>query len=113
MLNLKSHELRHIVRMIGDDKITQRIALMQRRFENDENLRTRLQFFLPPIVRLGDGKKIRTGAKFFLQGASRNLARGFHVRRRDEGNKALNWRNHKTEFKLPRRYPSKSTVACV
>src|SRR6266487_1494682 len=54
-------ELRRVVRMVGNDEFLQRLELCFRRFENDQYLGARLEFALPPVVRLDFWNQIGAG----------------------------------------------------
>src|SRR5437867_6758868 len=56
-------ELRRVVRMIGNNELLERLELRFRGFENDQYLGARLQFALPPVVRLDLGNQIGAGGQ--------------------------------------------------
>src|SRR5688572_4025754 len=73
-------------------------------------------------MRFDGGNDVGASGDFFLQGGAGDFSRRFNIWSRHECNDALGgrrWDDHvfacvaSDEFRLPRRYPSRSTVACV
>src|SRR5438132_4132877 len=77
-------EFRRVVRVFGNDEFLERLEFRLRRLENDQHLRARFHFSLPPIVRFDFGNQIGAGDEAGFQGGFRKDAGGYQLGSSDQ-----------------------------
>ena len=70
--------------MFGNDEFLERFEIRLGGFENDQHLRARLHFALPPIVRFDSGNQVRTGDEAGFEGGFRKNAGGYQLGSSDQ-----------------------------
>src|SRR5881394_4132875 len=81
--------------MFGHDEFLQRFQLCFRRFEKDQYLRVRLQFALPPVMRLNFWNQIGAGDEARLEGGPGQKTRRLEFRSADDHNCEWSTRLHR------------------